>query len=315
MGSFANSIYVRSTSPQAVADAVQQVMAGEGYTPTDEELDEMSMQGMGGNLRGIDVSEPHGGWVCVLDSDLACMLEFTPSLARHLNTAAITALVNDSDSWCYFLYDGEQQIDAFDSSGGLEAMDELIDLEELDPNDFSARMSSLEADIGDRFPTEIREIQARAAAGKMQPGDMAKLQEWMETGWPKLIAELTGDVNQLIHDFDDGEVSGRISPVADDGDAPIDDETMQEHVALLRPYLPLDVTDRQLQQVLEKRAVFAEELLAEFLELLGVGGFGANLSYRYAREYGDEELAQSGWPFPWQFRFRSGGRPAFRIFG
>jgi hypothetical protein len=282
-------------------------MTAAGYASTEELLDEMSMQGMGGNLRGIDVSEAHGGWVCVLDSDLGAILDFTPLLAATLGTAAITVLVNDSDSWCYFLYQEGEQVDAFDSSGALEGVDGLIDLESIDPEGFTARVAEWQAN----FPEEIREIQLRMATGQGQPEDAAKLQNWLQTEWPRMMSELTGGQDV----FSELGREGATEAADEEADEPLAAEDVQERVECLRPYLPADVTDRQVRQVLEKRAVFAEELLAEFLELLGIGGFGANLSYRYAREYGDAELVHAGWPFPWQFRFANGNRPALRIFG
>ena len=42
--------------------------------------------------------------------------------------------------------------------------------------------------------------------------------------------------------------------------------------------------------MLEKHALFAEEVLAEFLPLVGLSDFYANLSYRYLNEGTEDEL-------------------------
>ena len=80
----------------------------------------------------------------------------------------------------------------------------------------------------------------------------------------------------------------------------------------MRPLLAPGVTDEQVQDVFDKQAVFAEEVLAEFLPLLGIPDFYANLSCRYLEESGPEELADQGIRFLHDLRFESG--PRLRLF-
>ena len=58
----------------------------------------------------------------------------------------------------------------------------------------------------------------------------------------------------------------------------------------LRPLLAPGVTDEQIQEVCQRQAIFAEEVLAAFLKLLGITDFYAHLSYDYLDESGPEEL-------------------------
>src|SRR6476660_5532353 len=59
----------------------------------------------------------------------------------------------------------------------------------------------------------------------------------------------------------------------------------------LRPILAADITDQQVEALFDKRVVFAEELLAEFLPLIGISSGFALLSYKYFAEPETKELA------------------------
>jgi hypothetical protein len=65
------------------------------------------------------------------------------------------------------------------------------------------------------------------------------------------------------------------------------------------------VLPKDVQAVLDQQAVFAEEVLAEFMPLVNVPAFYANLSYRYLDESSPPELAGHGIRFVQHLRFET----------
>ena len=56
---------------------------------------------------------------------------------------------------------------------------------------------------------------------------------------------------------------------------------------------------------MEKRELFAEEVLREFLPLLGIAGFYANLSYRYLDATPFDDLSSENIHFAHNLRFET----------
>jgi hypothetical protein len=81
----------------------------------------------------------------------------------------------------------------------------------------------------------------------------------------------------------------------------------------LRPIFAAGVTDEQVQAVFDARAIFAEEILAEFLPLIGIGSYYSNLSYRYLEEVSVDELAAGNIRFVHHLRFETNSPPQFAI--
>ena len=70
MGSFANSLHVKSRSGDEVAASITEILRGEGWRPTQKlpgRRESFSLPRTAG-AAGFGVS---GGWVSILDSDLA----------------------------------------------------------------------------------------------------------------------------------------------------------------------------------------------------------------------------------------------------
>jgi hypothetical protein len=74
---------------------------------------------------------------------------------------------------------------------------------------------------------------------------------------------------------------------------PLDAEALTLHVARIRELFP-DADSGALRRLLPLNRFPAEELLGDFLDLLGLPRLYAYLSYRYLEDHSDEELAEEG---------------------
>ncbi|MBS3762538.1 MAG: hypothetical protein KGZ25_04440 [Planctomycetes bacterium] len=72
-----------------------------------------------------------------------------------------------------------------------------------------------------------------------------------------------------------------------------DNAFLQDRVANLRPILPEDAEEEELLDILGTQAVFAEDTLETFLDLMGISPFFAYLSYEYAEEFGEADFADA----------------------
>lgn len=92
-----------------------------------------------------------------------------------------------------------------------------------------------------------------------------------------------GDFNELMSDVMPGMVPSHDRPSVPEAD-------LSAHLEKLRPILPPDATDSRVLEVLGKQSVFAEEVLGQVMELLGMQPFFANLRYRYLEVCTETEL-------------------------
>ena len=322
MGSFATSLHVRSNDLKAVADAVQAALRGEGYQPTDEELDADARWGMSASLRGIHISEPRQGWVAILENDPLSSVALAADVSRRLQTYAIQFFVNDSDSWHYQLFQGGQQIDAFDSSdeeGG--ARDE--ELEAIAASLAAGGFSEMEAAIRGKaqefeamltagMPPEVRAIHGKMQTGQVTQPEMQKYMQWMNAEMPKRMADIQRLVGEALPGLQGGrgqEPGARSLKSGAGGQKSgpryADDQELLTHVQRLQPLLEPGTPTDQVLEVLGRQAVFAEETLGEFLPLMGIAPVYAHLSYRYLEEFSESELASQSVRMAAHLRFRS----------
>src|SRR5689334_16233903 len=115
MGSFANSLHVKSGDASRVAAKLTDILATSGWRPTAATPDKRTDWPGPSTLRELHISAPNEGWVSVLDSDLGGAYSLVGDLAQSLDSYAIYVLVNDSDSWSYRLADPSGHISEFDS--------------------------------------------------------------------------------------------------------------------------------------------------------------------------------------------------------
>ncbi len=165
MGSWSNSLHVRADDATVVANAIERLLTAKGrrleptpvktggrsgpwiddedefedddfaadaddngdeYDELDEGgFDDEDLDGGDGGPRGIRIFKPVNGWVGVLDSDLEGISELAGELSLRLSTDTMLVLVNDSDSWYYWLHRNGVPVDEFDSMGSDELDDEL----------------------------------------------------------------------------------------------------------------------------------------------------------------------------------------------
>lgn len=283
MGSFANSLHIRCDDAGDVVDSIQRALRDGGYETTDELLDEEAASGLSPTLRGLRVSEAHEGWVGLLDSDLIHASSLAEDLSRRLETCAIQFMVNDSDSWHYLLWRHGRQVDEFDSSGGLtgspEMDEQLAGMADMISGgglaDFEERLREAEQEMWRNLPPEIREIQQRIQEGTATPEDMHAFGEWYQ----QMAGDLMGNLNEMLPG---------VQPFGER--QPLSETELRAHAEKLRPVLPPAASPERLLEALGRQAVFAEETLEQFLQVVGIQPLFAYLSYPYLSEYTDSEL-------------------------
>jgi len=139
-------------------------------------------------------------------------------------------------------------------------------------------------------PQEVRDAEARIKSGQGTAADMRQYQTWAMSEMPKHMAEmkqaLAGALNPLkaISAATTRKKKQRRSTKAERA-------AERERLDRLRPLLVDGVTDEMVQTVLDKRSTFAEDVLAEFLPLVGIADYYANLGYQYLDETRPAELA------------------------
>ena len=321
MGSFANSLHVKCGSDKQVAGATREILAEQGWQPTTEPLPADHRYQMQSRLRGVHISAAAGGWVSVLDSDLAGAQTLTSALAERLKTHAIFFLVNDSDAWSYLLASPSGEVSEFDtmpdddeeideeSLGQLhEATNAAMRLQSLmrDPAQMQ-RMQQFTAEMLASAPPEIRELDAKMKRGQFNVADMQRYHAWSREHMARFLAQLDPSLGSL---FGGARPAIKAKPKRKKSRAQRAER--QRRLDELRPLLAPGVSDDQVGAALDQQAVFAEEPLADFLPLLGIAEHYAFLSYHYLEETTPTELSAEGIRFVHDLRFESG--PRLRVF-
>lgn len=280
MGSFANSFHVRSHDADWVASNIQELLLAENYHPSKQAPPEDDMWGMSDKYRAVRISKPSSSWVGVLDSDFASAAGLAAEISTRLNTITISVFVNDSDSWQYSLFDAGKLHDTFDSASEhvgngpqQPAPEGLLDqISQLSPEvlqmlqtALAGSMDGIVSHFGSVMPPAIREICSKISSHKATGPEIREYTAWIRT-----------------------------VPLHPGENSKADAATPADRFNALQPVLIPNTTEESVVGVLQKKAVFAEEVLAEFLSLLGINREFANLSYRYATEYSPEELRRQG---------------------
>jgi hypothetical protein len=315
MGSFANSLHVKTGDAERVAASLIELSAEAGWRPTQKTLDLRDTWGGEGTVRGVQIAAPREGWVSILDTDLMGVHAAVPRLAKKLATHAIFFLVDDSDAWSYLLADPNGVVSEFESGQGAGGDDDydggdlvetsaaIAQLQELmRGGSMMHKFQEMQAQMLAAAPPEVREAEARIKRGQGSPADMQLYQAWVMKEMPKHQAQLRSAISGLFN-------LPRIAPETRAKQKSGRKQTKAERAAekkrleSLRPLFAEGVSDEQVQEVLDKRTTFAEDVLAEFLPLLGIADFYANLSYRYLRGVKDGELAAHNIRFVHDLRF------------
>ena len=311
MGSFANSLHVKSGSSDTVVASIAAILKDEGWQPTEKAPSRGAAWGLSSPLRALHVSAPQNGWVSTLDTDFGAAHTMTSALAERLKTHAIFFLVNDSDSWCYLLADPDGAVSEFDSAEGAGDDEDGGDLVEagaaiakiqalMSDGTIQQRMQAIQTQMAAAAPPEIRAAETRIRSGQGTAADMHQYQAWAMQEMPKYMADMKALLGGAL-DLPQPSAPKRSKRKASRAER----TARKKRLDALRPILAEGITDNEVQAVLDQQAVFAEEVLAEFMPLVNVSAFYANLSYRYLDESSPQELAGHGIRFVQHLRFET----------
>ena len=291
MGSFANSLHVKCDDAKLVVSSINDVLQSSGYTTTDEDLSDDIFQDRPELYRAIFVADSHNGWVSLLDSDLEQQISLASELSKRLQTPAIYFLVNDSDSWCYRAFRSGSQFDEFDSSvessfeqrenthetatttkGGSVSIQEAM----------TQRARELKEQLKEEMPSDIRHIHERMESQAVTKEELKRYRKWERIKTDQQFRDMKSMVM--------GMIMQRMPPLVRQS---VSESDLRTHFQKLRPILLSDVTEIRVLEVLGKQSLFAEENLGEFMALLGIQPFFANLSYRYIQDCQNQEMEES----------------------
>ena len=302
MGSFANSLHVRSDDADAVSNEIRSTLGRFGFRPAEDPSD-LDPDNLEPSVRVLQVSEASCGWVNILDSDLMGLLTLAQELSSRLQTHAIAVMVNDSDSWHYELFHKGHEVDGFDSPGAAP----LLDLNELpedmlempDADELAEAMQAVVetmpglADlVNSLLPPEMREIQKKITNGTATPEETQKFNTWSR----ELAEGAAFDFGSATKKPDDGDLPVAASDSDGNGQAATKQQ-LEGHLHHLRPILASGVQPEKVKEILAEKAAFAEEPLADFLEMIGISRFFAQLSFQYQAEFSSEEIEDHGITF------------------
>jgi hypothetical protein len=225
-------------------------------------------------------------------------------------------MVNDSDSWSYMLASPDGKVSEFDSAEG----DDDFEGDDFDGGDLAAagaalakvqalmkdgtiyqRMQQVQDQMAADAPPEIREALERIHSRQGTAADMQQYQAWAMQEMPKYVDSfkslLGGELGIAM--------PSTSKPARKRSANKAEQAAQRRRLDELRPIFAAGTSDEQVQAAFERRAVFAEEVLAEFLPLVGINAFYANLSYSYLDDTRPQELAAQGIRLTQHLRFES----------
>jgi hypothetical protein len=153
-------------------------------------------------------------------------------------------------------------------------------------------------------PQEIREALARMQSGRGTPADMQRYQAWAMQQMPKHMDEMKSMLGGLFN-------PPRAAPGPQKRPQPQPQRTKhidtaaRQRLEALRPLLREGVDDQVVLNVFSQRAVFAEDVLAEFLPLVGIAADYAHLSYQYLGEAAATDLDKQNIRFVQHLQFQT----------
>jgi hypothetical protein len=289
--------------------AIDHLLKKQKCRPTDQVPNEdESRFGASGTRRAILISTPVHGWVSVLDSDLAGEFELANDLAERLNAYSLIVLVNDSDSWGYSLARGDGPLDSFgldDEDAPGEPIGEIFGGEVERITDSLAKLQAAMSDgtylerIQKMFEdslaqasAEMQALYARVQAQQATPEEMQQFIEWNTS----VNAQYMEQVQRMLkEEFNLPEIGKAFQTKSKKKRKRKPTKAQlaaaRQRIDNLRPLLLIESTDEEIQELMGRKAVFAEETLAEFLPRFGIPPFYAYLDYGHHSEASAEELA------------------------
>jgi hypothetical protein len=299
MGSFANSLHVRTEDTGSVADEIRKILKNRGFQVT-HDPPRLDAEDPGSSVRTLRVAEARDGWVGILDSDLMGLLSLAQELSSRLQTHAICVMVNDSASWHYELFHKGREVDGFDSPGSSPLLDltELPDdmLEMPDADELAEameavmdQMPALAELLQSLLPPEMREIHQKITNGTASAEEADEFSRWSR----ELAEGAATEFDEATRKNTDADLPVAAADSDGNGQAATKQQ-LEGHLHHLRPLLASGVKPDRIREILVEKAAFAEEPMADFLEMLGVSRFFARLSFQYLQEFTPEEIQSEG---------------------
>jgi hypothetical protein len=242
--------------------------------------------------RAVVIFEPSAGWVGVMDSSLEGNVELASELSARLATDTMLVMVNDSDSWYYWMHRNGVPFDEFDSANGdfdddggeptgewLEAMENEDEdkLHELLMSKAPQNIKFPSPDIG--IPFQVAMLGAKIASGQATFWERIKYR-WLTLKF--LFKLVTGRFSEEKMDF------GYDIPHTE-----MDDDDLDKHLERTKAFFP-GASEEELRQLLPKCRFPSEDLLRKYLAIVGLPWFYAYLSYSYLSEHSEQELKSHG---------------------
>lgn len=309
MGSFAYSAHVRVHDPASVVNAIRLTMRDELRTPAGahEAFPQCVLQGQS-TQRVIRVCAQQG-WVAILDSNIFEASSLASAISRRLDTSVLWFAVNDSDSWQYDLFCKGMLADHFDSSGevsegtvvdmatyaqDVEAMTKAIEeLRNAGSTIAAIQQKQIQQDK-DEMPPDIRDLRDKIATGTASREDTERFSKWVErrarAHTDKIMAQ-----SPLMTELLAKRAKTRKKK-----------KPTKPHFEKLRSILRPSVSEKDIHKALSTHSTFAENDLRQFMELLGINPFFANLSYEYSTDLATE-LKDAGVNIVEEIRFPEDG--------
>lgn len=288
MGSFANSVHVRCANDRTVLAAVVDIMLSAGYRVTGEPSVDADLSSYDPRLRAIRISAERNGWCGLLDSDFAAAIPLACELSRRLDTNALHVMVMGSSSWQYQLFGGGLQLDDFCSAGesgsesenitGLANCTDILAegvLQTLQQS-YESRLRDLERKFEESMPSDILAVHRKVQDGTANQEEMKRYDKWG-----------AAHSRQIMKGIDEALVGALPMPGAQHT---IPKEDLQIHIERLRQILLSSVSAERIFRILGKQSAYAENVLADFLELIGVQPLFASLSYQYVEDFCETDL-------------------------
>jgi hypothetical protein len=236
-------------------------------------------------------------------------------LAAELDVHMLLCMVNDSDSWMYSVVDRSGNVVEFDSAnlaanasefadGSAELDRRLADIHvQLADSGFKQRIADLQNQIVAEAPPDIQEIHAQVTSGNFNIENVQRYNDWLRSQAPRLSSLMQELAGSFIDSQRATASSAQSMPKKKRRSAKSKRAAVQAQIDKIRPLLVGGVTDGQVAEVFQAKAVFAEETLAAFLPLVGIPGFYAYLDYDHKDEADPNELAAQGIGFAHHLMF------------
>jgi hypothetical protein len=275
------------------------------FDAADDEFDEIPDDPA--SDRRLIITEPHNGWIGILDNDLGGSQDLAIKLSARLHTDVLGVLVNDSDAWYYVFYREGRQTDEFDSSGGScgddagDVSPELAAAMERGDEEEIERLVEKEVwahapqgpinmpDGSQLLPPELAALRAQIKSGKSTFWQRMRCR-WL---WIKFLFKLASG-KYRPHGLGMGFDIPRKTP--------LDPASLEDHLARIKQFFP-GMDEAELRRLLPVSRFPAEDLLADFLRFIGLPKLYAYLSYDYLEDYGTGELRADGIRLAHELRF------------